>query len=422
MLIDSIRRIDTDGVCRIQADVYWEELARQPQQLWFAVNRSDASLLDPCGEALLCAALQPALWNGESRIRITEPVCPLFLDNLREAVYFTRYFWNLPIGGPLIESPVRGHRVRLEAKRNAAVFFSGGVDSLFALWRNRQAYPKTHDLFVRLGVVVQLTSSSQGGAPPSVLEPLRLPDGALAIANEAGVGLLPIATNLRALATDEQNRSGFWGSKHHGSAFAAVGHALSGGIHTAFLGSSETDLRLNQWGSTPLCDSRYRSLSFDLISHGSAYSRLEKLRALAAWPTAVKNLQVCFNPPVQGGNCGRCEKCVRTRIMLIIVGVGDKPDIFDDLPLTVAHVEAVVTEDADVIAEYDSFADALERLSRTDLAVAVRDLVGRSTRHVEWKTLTGTGVYARLRRVDRRCFGGRLSAIKTRVEKAFVSR
>jgi hypothetical protein len=58
-----------------------------------------------------------------------------------------------------------------------------------------------------------------------------------------------------------------------------------------------------------------------ILHDGSRFSRLEKVRELASWPTAINSLRVCPGNAGDRPNCGRCEKCLRTRLELLAVGV-----------------------------------------------------------------------------------------------------
>jgi hypothetical protein len=56
---------------------------------------------------------------------------------------------------------------------------------------------------------------------------------------------------------------------------------------------------------------------------GGRFSRLEKVRDLASWPTAIAALRVCPTRLEDGANCGRCEKCLRTRLELLAAGIDE---------------------------------------------------------------------------------------------------
>ncbi len=76
-------------------------------------------------------------------------------------------------------------------------------------------------------------------------------------------------------------------------------------------------------GSHPAVDGLMSSQRVSVIHDGSRFSRLEKVRELAAWPTALAVLRVCPEGPSGRANCGQCEKCLRTRLELLAAGVDE---------------------------------------------------------------------------------------------------
>ena len=77
---------------------------------------------------------------------------------------------------------------------------------------------------------------------------------------------------------------------------------------------------------------------------------------VARSPTALKTLKVCWQGEPQDRNCGLCEKCVRTRLNLLSVGVLDPPCF--DAPLDLARIDTIECrsrsnlEELVTIAEY----------------------------------------------------------------------
>jgi len=137
------------------------------------------------------------------------------------------------------------------------------------------------------------------------------------VAAEARVRLIPCRTNLRHLPS----KPGFWANRHNGAALAAVGHAATRGPAYLFVGGTYQVANPVPVGSHPAVDGLFSSQRLTVIHDGSRFSRLEKVRDLASWPTAIAALRVC---PGSGGdqpNCGRCEKCLRTRLGLLVAGV-----------------------------------------------------------------------------------------------------
>lgn len=95
----------------------------------------------------------------------------------------------------------------------------------------------------------------------------------------------------------------------------------------AMLGSSEPYRYLFlPWGSNPVTDPLLSTDRTRLILDGCRFSRTEKIARIAESPAAVKGLNVCWEG-ASGENCGGCEKCMRTRMNFLAVGV-DSPTCF----------------------------------------------------------------------------------------------
>jgi hypothetical protein len=137
------------------------------------------------------------------------------------------------------------------------------------------------------------------------------------VAAETGLHLVACRTNLRHLPS----KDGFWANRHNGAALASVGHAALRGPAFLFIGGTYHVATPVPVGSHPTVDGLFSSQRLTIIHDGSRFCRLEKVRDLAAWPTALAALRVC--PESRGGraNCGRCEKCLRTRLELLVAGV-----------------------------------------------------------------------------------------------------
>ena len=74
-------------------------------------------------------------------------------------------------------------------------------------------------------------------------------------------------------------------------------------------------------GSHPAVDGLFSSQRIAIIHDGARFTRLDKVRDLASWPTALAVLRVCPESAETEANCGRCEKCLRTRLELLAAGV-----------------------------------------------------------------------------------------------------
>jgi hypothetical protein len=135
---------------------------------------------------------------------------------------------------------------------------------------------------------------------------------------ETGVRLIICRTNLRHLPS----KPDFWTYRHNGAALAAVGHAAILGSAFFFIGASHHVAHHRvPMGSHSAVDGLFSSQRITVVHDGARFSRLDKVRDLATWPTALAALRVCPARPMDSANCGRCEKCLRTRLELLAAGV-----------------------------------------------------------------------------------------------------
>jgi hypothetical protein len=96
---------------------------------------------------------------------------------------------------------------------------------------------------------------------------------------------------------------------------------------------------INTWGSTPATDYLLSGDDLEIVHDGAGYSRTEKIGYITKTPSAVSSLSVCWEGQQENGNCGVCEKCIRTRLNFLAVGVPE-PDCFNG-PLDLKSLETV---------------------------------------------------------------------------------
>src|SRR5262249_536940 len=116
--------------------------------------------------------------------------------------------------------------------------------------------------------------------------------------------------------------------QHWGYTFAAqlaaCLHLFSAEFSHALIGSSEPyNALVLPWGSNPVTDHLLSGGCLNVIHDGAAFSRTEKIAFLSGSPAALQSLKVCWEGKNQGRNCGVCEKCVRTLLNFLAVGISD---------------------------------------------------------------------------------------------------
>lgn len=322
MLIRDLTTI-ADGAARVSsAAIAWEDQDYPEQQLTFTVERSgDAPACDEAGEpsadAFLSACFPLAAVHGEARVRIEGRPCPMLVEGLYTAHAWWASWGGMPTPAPAIEPLPRGRGYVSSAPRRAVAFLSGGVDGLHMLMRNRQNYRKDDPAYIRdalfihgfdIGKRARDAENDRYQMAWRRLEP---------IAAEMGVRLVSCRTNLRHLPT----QPGFWYHRHNGAALVAVGHAATAGPTFLFVAASHDVANPVPIGTHPAIDGLFSSQRVTVIHDGARYPRFQKVRDLASWPTALAGLRVCSANVGSEANCGRCEKCLRTRLELLAAGV-----------------------------------------------------------------------------------------------------
>ena len=305
----------------ISATIEWEDRPYPEQVLEFEINDGEIlearELAEPSADAFLAACFPLAALHGEARVRIEEKPCPMLVEGLRTAHAWWASWGGMHSRPPTIETPAPGRCRTLTAARRAVSCLSGGVDGLHTLMHNRRLYRKGDPAYIREALFIHGFDIGKRPRDPEN-ERFRTALGRLEpVAAEAGVRLIPCRTNLRHLPS----KPGFWANRHNGAALAAVGHAATLGPAYLFVGGTYHVSNPVPVGSHPAVDGLFSSQRLTVIHDGSRFSRLEKVRDLASWPTALSALRVCPGNAGDQPNCGRCEKCLRTRLELLAAGV-----------------------------------------------------------------------------------------------------
>jgi hypothetical protein len=375
------------GARRVAARVIWEDVERPVTRVWFEAPEPFAADLSPDPHAFLLAAAIPALRAGESRVRIEGAVCPRLCAGLREAMLrLSRWRWR---GSrrrqPAIEAA--GGDARASTGRRRALFLSGGVDSLALLRRDRQSRPAGHlgafeDAFFVDGFDQYWgPGGERGDFYERALANLR------PAAVDAGVVLVPARTNLRDL-----DSAGAWLAEWLGAGTAAVAHAFSRRVGRASIAASNYREDLVPQGTHPEIDPLYSTAGLTLVHEGADERRLDRLARVAAWDAGLRALRVCWEGISPDGplNCGRCHKCVLTRLELVALGrLRDCPG-FPDEDVTVATTDVLRPTRDSSVGYFRELLAPLRARGRADLAealsrrIAAHEAYARRMRTPRW--------------------------------------
>jgi hypothetical protein len=403
MRIENLRSEPNGTRPRIAATVIWEDCDRPPQEIFYETEKAFADDLWCNPHTFLVGCALPALHHGEERVAIDEAICPELRNGLLTAMGWLNE-WFAPSRRPIrIEAkPGIAWPVPRAAQR-AGSFLSGGVDSLAILRANRLDFPLDHPRSIKDCLFVHgfdIGAFKDGEQELDVFE--RATASLYEIAQDAGITLIPVHTNIRHLS----DKVWFWIYEFHGAALTSVAHAFSRRLGTVSIASGFDIPNTIPAGTHPLIDPNYSSADLQIRHEGKLYSRLDRVRLISDWDIALWNLRVCtFNPPGML-NCGECEKCVRTMIQLLVVDGLARSQAFPANDVSPELLETIKITEKFQDAWYRDLIDPLVEKGRHDLVEVIKRKRSDFHRRLAWeeeRDWKGT-----IKRIDRRYLGGGL--------------
>jgi len=213
-------------------------------------------------------------------------------------------------------------------KKPAVLAFSGGVDACFSLAAHQKKLLGVSSREIGLGVLIvgfDLKSDEK--------ESIKIAYAGVKKALGAfGVPCAVIETNW------QQSFCPDW-LMGFAVGVSCVLQTLAGEYSAGIISSSFNylqELKMQPHGSHMMINHFLGSYTFPIITTGGTHTRIERIGAIKAYPELIRNLRVCWQPEGGGTNCGVCEKCVRTRLEMMINRM--EPDIFR-LPMKPEMIE-----------------------------------------------------------------------------------
>lgn len=80
-------------------------------------------------------------------------------------------------------------------------------------------------------------------------------------------------------------------------------------------------------GSNPVTNLYLGSDTFRFFVDGGEHSRTQRADMIKDWKAAVENLRVCWRNADKSKNCGKCEKCIRTKMNFFVTGCDNMPSM-----------------------------------------------------------------------------------------------
>jgi hypothetical protein len=372
MFIRNIHEKEEDGQYRVQAEVALETGTAR-DILFISVPLQQKDWIRPDPNAFMVGTAMAAMLHGETRMEIEGGVDPQLRSRLTMAMRLQSHWHRVPFRPVEILAPPAARSMRGAAESTTALFLSGGVDSMAALYWNTQQYEKGDPR--RVGVAFFVHGLDVGDPNkrdrPDIwaLTIEKLSD----LCRELSVELVPVRVNFRNLARSWR----FYAKWQFASLLASIAHAASSRIHRCVIAPDNAlEYTQHPHGSHPWLNSYFGADFLEMITGDmEQFTRLEKIRLLSQWPDALDAIRVCWDTaaiPEGHVNCGRCPKCIRTMLEFLACGQLAHTKAFPRSEVTSDMLKSIAIR-SDVEVEYFiELIAPLEERGRTDLAVIIR--------------------------------------------------
>lgn len=372
MIIRNIQEKHEDGQYQIQAEVE-HETRNAREIIFFSVPSEQAHWIRPEPHAFMMGTAIAAMWNGEIRLEIEGGVDPQLGSRLTMAMRLLKRWHKSPLRPVKIVAPAVTRPLPDIPQSTTALFLSGGVDSLSALYWNASQYPMGDPR--RVGVAFFVHGLDVGDPnKPNRLDVWNLGIQKLsAICRELGVDLVTVKVNFRNLAMSWR----LYGGWQHASLLAAIAHAASSRIHRCIIAPDYSMEHIpHPHGSHPWLNS-YFGADFLEITTGDMeqFSRVEKICFLSTHPGVLDALRVCWDSaaiPEGHLNCGRCLKCVRTMLAFMACGQLSETTAFPGNDVSPQLLKSIPIKTHAELELYLEVLPALEAMGRQDLTAIIK--------------------------------------------------
>jgi len=352
-----------DGSVELRAIIETPDGNRRP--LWYKRPEESANIASETHDLFLVACLFLAMHTAE-KVEVHGRVSRSLLENLEEFIR-AWHCWR-PTIYHIPELDVEEPYSIQRTENQVVCAFSGGVDACCALFRHVTRLAGRRSRPIRNAVLVHGFDIPL--ADTVALEAAQT--SARAIVSSLGVPLHVISTNSYEFCFN-------WEDAFYSQAVAAM-MASASSCNGCVIGGCEpySDFPI-PWGSNPVTNPLLSSAEFSVTTDGLELGRVDKVKLIAGWPEARRNLRVCWQAGADGRNCGRCEKCIRTKLEFLCHGI-TTPECFPPEPLIMRDIRAVKPKNPaqlTLLREIVFFAEQNESLRTAQWVGALRQVVKR---------------------------------------------
>lgn len=344
---------ETDDVLTVSYPIASEIF---PRELVFKIGAEGEDFIDRSLNCALVALIIPAMRNG-SRIILNGPVSEKLLFSCQGKLQFIVNrmldYETVPIipnGSVICDSAFK--------PKSTATGFSGGVDSYSIL---NEHYFKRDQSQSSINYLVFNNIGANGATSERALFEKRLKDAKKG-ASAVGLPLIVVDSNMDDYYRIFPDLHFF---KTHSFRNASVAHLLSNTISNYFYAAARTysEVRVEPSETIgnvdPITLPLLSSESLDIQSEGASYSRSQKIVDIVDLKIVQKNLHVCVDHNHENGNCSICQKCVRTLMVIELLGrLNDFGYVFD-LEKYFVHKKRNLDK---ILTKNDSFSVDIKRM------------------------------------------------------------
>lgn len=333
--------------------------------LWYETTLGTPPALPDRLDAALIAMVPRAMHGGQA-LHVEGPVSWSLLANIEEYIDIWT-LWRPDLFHPIAVTADQVVDDRDDGPGavgdSSVLAWSGGVDSTYALVANTIETRGHRAVPIVAGIQVH-------GFDIPIDERAEF-DGAVAAGGHLmaayGIEHVAIATNWHAEMCPDWEMTFFAG-------LASALHHFGDRAGTGIVAADNTyDLPRLPWGSNPISNRYLAANRFAFVETGGVHRRFQKCAAIGGIPEVRKHLRVCWQAPKLGRNCGRCEKCIRTKVNFLAAGHGAIEALG---PLTAADLADLRVTAQVLIDNYEFMAPAVADHDPA-VAAAMLEMVGR---------------------------------------------
>jgi hypothetical protein len=301
------RRIDFHYTASGKTEKFFANAERFYVEYPVDVSSCPASLL----AVPFVSNFEPIAWFAGCELTVPELDAQFMASRGPYRECFSRMFAGHKLTGAvkpqrLVENSITGDL--------SLMLYSGGMDAATTLARN---YSRSLALVLVRGADVDVSDEPRWAELNSHVRSQEITQGR---------PVLTVTTNARKFYNDlvrTRLYHDWWGKVQHGGALigtlAPLNHALRA---TTNIISSSYNIPMT-WGSTKEADELLRWAGVSCVHDAAEISRQHKAKYLVEWRRSTGidvKLRVCYSKIEPHGNCGRCEKCYRTIMNLVLCG------------------------------------------------------------------------------------------------------